>query len=112
MVFSGVLMDVERKRIHGRQAENRVQRARAITSPAQGDDPNLKALENMNPQERQKYVGLYVAFVQGQLVATDSDRNRLIKKVYKKTRDLDMLVQKVEPDPRVVRFRRPRRIGK
>jgi ActR/RegA family two-component response regulator len=82
-----------------------------IGAPMPSSDPNVEAFVALDSDTKQQLNGQYAAFWKGKFVGADSDRDRLIKKVYQETRDLDMLVQKVEPDPRVVRFRRPRRIS-
>lgn len=72
-------------------------------------DPNLRAYEEMKGDLRQHHLGEYVAFLNGELVGLDTDRENLISRVYQEHGETNILIQRIQEDDEVVRLRRPRK---
>ena len=71
------------------------------------NDPNFRSYESILEDLKRDHMGEYVAFVEGDLVDHDVNRERLISRVYQTRGTMDMLVQKVQETRKVVKFRRP-----
>lgn len=70
---------------------------------------NFLAYQNMKDELEKNYPNQFVAFLDGEKIAQNPDRDELIKMVYDSFKRTDIFITKVLGEPRVIKLRRPRR---
>lgn len=79
-----------------------------IPSEELAEDPNYVAYKAQEAELKEKYMGKWVAFHEGNLVAVEDNRETLFAKI-RETGNTGFMYKEIVPVERVIRIRGPRR---
>lgn len=90
--------------------EERNQNSKSSSEVRPEEDPNWLAYKAMEAELKEKHMGKWVGFYDGQLVAVDDDKDAMLKKAMEATGHTGIMMKQIVEKERVIHMRSPRRV--